>query len=265
MTTNELAHLAGDWCQHFDLHRVDEGLWTVVSPFIYSDGDGLPVFIRESEGGWDLSDLGMAVSHLFFDDYEFTEARFRQIERAVEMTGATIASDDREITFGLDKAPTAFDIADFIQIVAQVQGIARSQSTERRPTRYVTQVRDALAARLPRDYFEEGVEENWAPPTSGRGSYKVDLKLPAKNDPIALFIASTSQRVYSAAFTVDQCRKAKVPMIPLLAYQQGQQISDDVLNTFSDYSQDESSMISVDPASPYNLERRLGQLGVPVS
>lgn len=264
MSANVLDDLVERWCGSFGLEEVDSGVWSVVSPMLYGDGDGLPVFITHSGGEWALTDLGMATSHLFFDDFEYTAARLQQLQRAVESTGASIDGDHR-ITFGLDEAPTVFDIGDFFQVVAQVQGVARSLMGDTGTSRYRTQLRESLSQMLEEHYLTEQCVENWVPETSGQARYRVDLKLPTDGDPVALFVASTSDRARSAAIVVDQCRRSDVPIRPLLAYKGSPQMADDALLTFRDYAGDEQSSIEVDANAPFPLARRLSSLGVPVT
>jgi hypothetical protein len=84
MTSSDFAaELKLALCESFDVRQDSPDHWTIRSPFIFEDGDNLPSFVTHVDGSWRLTDQGMTVSHLFFDEFQFTEARFNRISQLV--------------------------------------------------------------------------------------------------------------------------------------------------------------------------------------
>jgi len=115
----------------FAVRECGPDLWAVSSPFLYDDGDVLPVFVlRGSDGRWSLTDQGMTVSHLFFDGFEFSEAGFGRVARVVAAHSAVLG-EKHEISMPLSGRPDAFAVGTFVQLLAQVQGVALTSRPER--------------------------------------------------------------------------------------------------------------------------------------
>lgn len=250
-------------CTSFQLHQVDERRWSIGSPFLYEDGDGLPVFLEErSEGGWTVTDQGMAFSHLFFDDFEYTDARLRTLQRVVDGWGYDIDRDTHRISVDLSDDPSAYQIADFIQVLCEVRGAATAAITEKQSQQYRTQMRRRVKERL----RGPGVEEFWAPASLQRtNAFRADLRLETDQEaPVVLFLASTSERATRAALTVDQFRKVGTPMAPLMAYDH--HVSSDAVWIFQEYAQGgDESALPVEVDSDAHLARRLANMGVPIA
>lgn len=261
-TPTALTDLARAWCDQFAVHQVAPDRWAVQTPLLYDDGDGLPIFVSHETSGWQLTDQGMAFSHLYFDDFEYTEARLRALQRAVDGAGCSIDGEHR-ITLDLAGPPDVFDIGDFLQVVASVRGVAHSIHVDQERTYYVKAVRKSVMASVIAD-----VVENWTPaelaPT--KASYRADLKVARPHmPPVSLFIASTSERAKTAALTWEQFKRHHVLSDPILAYREG--VSEEALNCFLDFTEDDDSIVSVDPSAPgrpAKLLRHLASVGVDV-
>ena len=97
--------------------------WILVSTFVYGDGDNLTVILERDETGWVLHDEGHTTSHLFYDlDFRYAnESERAAIRRVASRWG--IDYDNTSLSMRLD-VPDAFDVADFIQIIAEARGAA---------------------------------------------------------------------------------------------------------------------------------------------
>lgn len=118
------ATLKRSLCESFAVRADGADRWVIRSPFLFSDGDVVPATLVLGAGGqFCLTDEGMAASHLFFDDFAYTDARFNRIEMLADAHGAVIGPD-RDVVMVLDGVPSAFDIADFLALMSQIQGVA---------------------------------------------------------------------------------------------------------------------------------------------
>lgn len=101
--------------------ELQAGGWSIGTPFIYGDGDGLPVVLERHEEGWRFTDRGSAASHLFFDEVKVTPDVMAFLRRLADANGYGFSDDGVLTSEWFDDIPDVFDLADFIQGVAQIQ------------------------------------------------------------------------------------------------------------------------------------------------
>lgn len=263
MNAHDLAEvLQAELCTTFRVRASEGEEIAISSPFLFDDGDVLPVFLRRSEGGWILTDHGMAVSHLFFDEFQFTEARFARVAQLVGVHAARL-SDTHEITMAVDGQPTAFDVATFLQLVAQVQGVALTSRTDRDQSRYVTTLRASVEERLQTaDY-----EDNWSPPEvkdRTMANYRADLRIHSVSGAdVVLFAASTSDKANVSALTMGQFKRfaGSRQFLPILAYHPDR-VASEAVYRFQDEVETTESAVAVQPGDYRSLVGALRDRGV---
>jgi hypothetical protein len=218
-TTDVFNQLKSQWCSALDFTPAGQDRWAISTPFFYADGDGFPVFLRHGRDRWHLTDDGVAFSHLFFDDVEVTDARLRTMTRLAERSGVAVVDDASgvRLVLDLDADPSAYDLADFLQVIAQLQGVLRSISQERSEQRYRAAVRNQVHQWL--DPMTVAFDL-WSPDSLGSGgkSYQADLYIESGGAPVTVFAASTDQSALAAALSVTQYRKAHLDFQPLLSF-----------------------------------------------
>jgi hypothetical protein len=250
-------------CDSFSIHEVGEGRWSIGTPLLYEDGDGLPVIVEYAEGAWSLSDNGYATSHLFFDDFEHTDARADALRRLVHSARMNI-DDSFTITCDLDGPPDPYDVGDFLQVIAQVQGLARSAAHIEREGNYRPTMRKAVTSLL----VEADFEENWLlPEFKGRQArYSVDLAIGSGASMVPVFFASTSRAVSESTVTVLEMRHRDIATAtPLLAYDnRGHAISSNEIKRFQDQAGDDV-VVHATPENTRGLVRKLAERGVLIS
>jgi hypothetical protein len=251
--------LAQELCQSFAVRPVGDQKWAVGTPLLYDDGDSLPVFVEHSTS-WRLTDEGMAVSHLYFDDFEYTEPRLRRIQLLAEAHGVGM-SKDHELVLELDGPPSAYDIGTFLQLVAQVRGVALTASTEREQTRYAITLRERVVERLAVPSYDP----NWSPPTlRTRANYKADLHILTDDDAdVVVFAASTSDKANVSALTVNHFKKVIPEMRPVLAYYPDK-VNSEAIFRFQDEVEDDDAVVPVPPEDITRLLSALRDRGVAV-
>lgn len=115
--------LAEQFRSKITMYELDDGSFSFCSPFIYGDGDGLPIVLEHVDEGWRLTDRGGAASHLFFDDIKLTAKRLAFIRRVAEIDGYLMSEHYELSTEPQAEMPNAFDVADFIQGVAMIRAV----------------------------------------------------------------------------------------------------------------------------------------------
>lgn len=259
MTNEPLGRLREELCESFSVDRLDEDRWSILTPLLYSDGDGLPVIVERVGGGWRLSDNGYATSHLFFDDFEHTPAREDTLRRVVALQRMDM-DDKFVVTCDLDGPPDPYDIGDFLQVLAQIQGVAFATPQIERDTNYTTTMRDAVTSQLADPVFEP----NWPlPETAGRrASYSVDLLVGAGAGAVPTFFASTTAHVRSSTLTWVEITERGIPSAaPILAFSETARVSGNDLMAFQDRAGDDA-IIAAGPADMRGVLRLLAERGV---
>jgi len=246
-------------CDSFVVREDGPDLWTISSPLLFDDGDALPIFAQRGKNGqWSLTDQGMAVSHLFFDEFEFTEARFGRVAQLVAAHSAVLG-ETHEICMPLSGHPNAFAVGTFMQLLAQVQGVALTLRSDRDQTRYVTTVRSSVRDNLATPDYEE----NWSPPElkdRTKAKYRADLRIQgAGNADVVLFAASTSDKANVSALTMRQFGRSQVvrELLPVLAYHPERVARESIYRFQDEVCQDDAAI----PAPPGNHRSLLAALG----
>src|SRR5438874_343447 len=108
-TADVLRDLKTEWCDSFSLIPVDDNTWSIASPFLMPDGDGLAIILRHTSSGWQLSDDGMTASRAFAE-LDVTAAREARLRAAADLWGIELA--EWVVQINLAGAPEASDIAD---------------------------------------------------------------------------------------------------------------------------------------------------------
>jgi len=255
--------LTKDLRDSFVVQEDGPDFWVISSPLLFDDGDELPIFARRDGGGkWSLTDQGMAVSHLFFDEFEYTEARFSRISQLVAAHSAELG-EMHEITMPLSGRPTAFAVGTFMQLVAQVQGVALTSRSDRDQSRYVTTLRHAVEERLATAEYEE----NWSPQElkdKTKANYQADLRMRGVGDAdVVLFAASTPAKVYVSALTMGHFGRLmkERDLRPILAYHP-ERVGDEAIYRFLDEVGRDDVAIPAPPEDHQPLLGALADLGV---
>ena len=268
MNSKDLSSLVSELGSAFAIHPHDEATWVVDAPFAYSDGDHLPVFISRSDIDWYLTDRGMTVSHLYFDDFRYSEARHERISDIVDYHYAELL-EDFEIKMPLDAMPTPLDIGYFLQMVSQIQAVAilsRDEREEREP--YREPMSNAIKRVFDQSFISQ-IEENWQPKLlveQKRGRYSVDMRInPLERiRPINMFVAGSNDKVILSALTMAMVRPYDPDSSFILAAHPDR-VGRAAIARFEDQATESDAITHVTPDSHDHLIDVLRNKGVPVA
>ncbi|MXZ86931.1 MAG: DUF1828 domain-containing protein [Acidimicrobiia bacterium] len=241
--SSEIRRLTNELRESFLIRTEGDNGVAITSPLLFDDGDVLPVFAQCEDGRWSLTDHGIAISHLFFDEFAYTEARFKRIMQLVDYHSAEL-SPTNEITLQLHDFPRAYDVGTFLQLVAQVQGVALMSQTDRDQIRYVTTLRTSVKNRLKTPSYNE----NWSPPEiqdRTRANYRADLQINSgEGADVVLFAASTSDKANVSALTMGQFKRLATErqFLPVLAYHP-ERVASEAVYRFQDEVEDMESVV----------------------
>lgn len=201
------------WCESLYVEVLQDGGLSITTPFLFADGDSYPILVRRVRDGWIVADEGLALSHLQLDEYELTEARLAQIARLAEAHGTSLV--DRRLTLPLPDPPVAEDIADFIELLAQISGLPL-HANEREGDQFRSRARDRIVGGLLRP---ESATTNWRPTeTQGGDHFPADLHVVGIKQPVVAFFAGSSQKADRSMVSVAQYQRWGLDLSPLIAH-----------------------------------------------
>lgn len=254
--------LARGFCEGIDLIRISGG-WSLVTPFLFRDGDGLPIILEKRREGWRLSDRGATAGQLFHDNFNWSAAKVERLRRFVENGGARL--EDWVITMELAAEPTSEDVAAFIAVlstVAVLPVVEEDSTTERFRTKARNSITDLLRP-------ECKVIPNWHHPNRDRSkAYRADLHManPSGGEPpVVAFFVGTSQAAAGVTATLFRYRTWDLEELPVVACRAESVTSSDTLFRLEDAVGDRGAVVKVRDGSVNQLARKLASFGVPVA
>jgi hypothetical protein len=206
----------GRFCDLLKVYALRDGAFSLATPFMFGDGDGLPVILEPVESGWRLTDRGNASGHLFFDQ-DMTEARWDFVRRIADYDGLNISDQFVLSSDVFDSLPSAIDVADFIQSVARLGAVGGF--AVRPQDRYITKVRTEVQRWLPRGVARD---EHWNDPTHDPyKTYTADLRVASAERPVVMFFVATDKKASDSALALTKYHEWGLQVRQLIAYRPG--------------------------------------------
>lgn len=253
--------LRSSLCREFEVRQVSDASWQLLSPFLAPDGQQLPVVLERVHDEWTITDGGGLSSLLSAEELVLSDRRIDKLRRLANRIGATVG-DTLGLSLVLDGEPDAFDVADFIQLMAAVRGAAIYSQPDRSREHYSQGLRPKVIEALRTADFEE----DWAPPEVDRELYKADLRVRSLSDSdVVVFMCGSSGAADRSALVLDRFRSlTNGELDPLLAYHPGH-VSSPSIKRFQDVAQNEDTLVAVKPGESLTLIRALDKRQVLVS
>jgi hypothetical protein len=177
----------------------------IVTPVAFGDGDLLPITLRKTPTGWELTDEG----HTFLQlTYELEEADFNQSTRREIINsiifGFGLQNRKGELILPIDEHQYGDALYSFIQVLVKIDDI-RYLSRERVRSTFMDDFRE-LTRKVASP--KHNVVYNWNEPHKDpTGNYPVDCKINGKGTPLLVFALPNSQRVAIAALSIHMFQK----------------------------------------------------------
>jgi len=205
--------LKRDWCEMFVVRTLADGALTIVSPFLFDDGDGYPIIIEHGREGWRISDRGGVMSRFQLEEFDLTDARRRQVEQFAAASRAALHGDVLVSTF--QRAPEVEDIADFVELVARISGILYHLRPEPESDQFRTRARAQITQwlREPRRSVP-----NWEPPQAQSRAFQADLWMPSTLQPVVAFFAGSTSKADHSIISIHQYRDWQLDVKPMFAH-----------------------------------------------
>lgn len=258
--TSELAaRLSDGFCRQMRVHEIDGG-WSLSTPFLFPDGDGLPIIIENQGDVWRLTDRGATAGQLFFDDYVWSDAKKARLQRFVEHGGAELSG--WVITMALTEPPTAYDVADFVVALSSVLALP-AVDEDAKSEQFRTKTRDVVTGLL---RPECKAVKNWWPEKDSHRAYRADLHVNPndRSRPFAAFFVGSPSSAAGVTATLFRYRAWELPELALVMVRSSTVSSDDVLYRLEDALEGEGTLIKVGDNGNKALIEELHKAGLPL-
>lgn len=248
--------LKHQWCDAFDLIPIDSNRWSVVTPFLFPDGDGYSVILERVGGSWFINDYGATESRVFAEPGSWTESRFERLQVTLSLFGLDVK--DHQISMRLDSDPDPFEIARYLKGLISAHNAALPAERAAQEA-YTRKLRSVVI-----DHLDQSVtsKKDWTAVEDRRRLYKTDLRLLTPEEPWSLFLIGNETKAERAVTVANKLREWGELGRALIAVRPG-------LNSSSVYRlQDavgEDAVKEVDASNDRRALSVLGQAGVPVA
>lgn len=209
--------LSRHWCETFSVVEDGRGGLAVSSAFVFDDGDSLPVHIDydRSAGRWIMTDRGRLTALLdHAPELTLTDRMIERITGMVEAVGAQY--ENYLITTELLSPPDAFDVADFLQLLGAVNGLALRRPAAAQPN-FRTIVRDQVLEWLPEPVQRK---TNWYDElTDPGGGFTVDLRIWRPDGmPVDTFYVANREPIEHTIGTVQHLDRHSEPSAKVIVH-----------------------------------------------
>lgn len=249
-----------EFCAGVDVHETADGVWTVSTPFIYGDGDGLPVVIEQTAGGWRLSDCGEALARwsLDYPEHEVTDSRLDKVRRVVESFGAKFSENIITLDLPRARVPDGFDVAYFLRIVASVDVIPRTSRGSNEQFRTV--VARTLTARMPADL----IQQKYFSAKDIQHLWPVDWRIEGNTSALLTWTATGASGLANVTSFIQRHHELETTGEPVVILRRSNTGSGKDLARLQDIVPAEN-LIQVESGEEHTLLAGLKRLGAPVA
>jgi len=221
----------------------------VFSPFMFEDGDHLPIILKRAGKSWVLTDEGHTYMHL---TYDLDEKDLQRGTRQTIITGAlsafSVLDHDGELTLEISDGGYGDALYSFIQALLKITDV-NYLSRERVRSTFMEDFRAFMEAQVP----AERREFDWCDKKHDPdGKYAVDCRVNGSARPLLVFALPGDDRVRDATISILQFERWDAQFRTMAVFEEQEEVNRKVLARFSDVCEKQfSSLASRDRIGRY--------------
>jgi hypothetical protein len=221
----------------------------VFSPFMFEDGDHLPIILKRIGSHWLLTDEGHTFMHLTYDlDEKDLQRGTRQTIITKALSAFSVMDHDGELTLEISDGQYGDALYSFIQALLKVTDV-NYLSRERVRSTFMEDFRTFMEERVPATRREFDWNDKKHDP---EGKYAVDCRVNGSPRPLLVFALPGDDKVRDATISILQFERWNEQFRTMAVFAEQEEVNRKVLARFSDVCEKQfSSLASRDRIGKY--------------
>ncbi|MEW6102222.1 MAG: DUF1828 domain-containing protein [bacterium] len=216
-------------CEKISLESEGIDRYIVFTPFMFDDGDHLPILLKQENGHWYLSDEGHTFMHISYDEIDIEKGRRAKIIDTV-LGSYKIKNIEGELRAYIENENYGDALYSFIQGLIKITDISYWTKEGVRGA-FLEDFKALLEEKIPEDrrvFNYSDLQHDVAK------KYIVDCRINGAKRPLFVFAVLNNDRCRDATITCLQYEKFGVPFVATAIFENQEKINRRVLARFSD-------------------------------
>lgn len=216
------------------------GRYRVLNPFMFDDGDHLPIVLKKWDREWVLSDEGNTYMHLTYElDEKDLLGGTRQSIIANALSAFSVSDLDGELVIQIVGNGFGDALYSFVQALLKISDVT-FLSRERVRSTFIEDFESFMSEEVP----EERIEFNWHDAVRDpEGNYVVDCRVNGRPRPLFVHALQNSAQAKDATITLLQFERWEVPFRSLAIFENQEEIDRKTLARLSDICEKQFSSL----------------------
>ena len=216
-------------CEKINLSSEGINRYIVFTPFMFDDGDHLPILLKQQNGQWYLSDEGHTFMHVSYDEIDIEKGTRSKIIDMV-LGSYRIKNNEGELRTYVENENFGDALYSFIQGLIKITDISYL-TRERVRSTFLEDFRTLLEQQIPEDRRTFDYSD---PEHDSAKKYTVDCRINGAKRPLFVFAVPNDDKCRDATITCLQYEKFGVPFVAAAVFESQEEINRRVLARFSD-------------------------------
>ncbi len=216
-------------CKEINLNKEGKNRYIVLTPFMFDDGDHLPIILKKENEQWYLSDEGHTFMHVSYDEIDLDRGPRRKIIDDILLSYG-IENREGELRSYIEDNDFGDTMYSFIQGLIKITDISYLKRERVRST-FFDDFKNLLETKVLK---ERRIFEYHDPKHDPERKYIVDCRINGVRRPLYVFAILNDDRCRDATITCLQHEKFGVHFIATAIFENQEEINRRVLSRFSD-------------------------------
>ncbi len=216
-------------CEKINIGSEGINRYIVFTPFMFDDGDHLPILLKQENDQWYLTDEGHTFMHVSYDEIEIEKGTRARIIDTV-LGSYKIKNREGELRAYIEKDNYGDALYSFIQGLIKITDISYLKRERVRST-FLEDFRALLEQKIPENRRTFNYSD---PERDPEQKYIVDCRINGAKRPLFIFAIPNDDKCRDATITCLQYEKFAVPFSATAIFENQEEINRRVLARFSD-------------------------------
>lgn len=216
-------------CEKISLSSEGINRYIVFTPFMFDDGDHLPILLKQENGRWYLSDEGHTFMHVSYDEIDIEKGTRAKIIDTV-LGSYKIKNIEGELRAYVENDNYGDTLYSFIQGLIKITDISYL-TRERVRSTFLEDFRILLEEKIPENRRTFDYND---PKYDPARKYVVDCRINGAKRPLFVFAVQNDDKCRDATITCLQYEKFGFPFAATAIFENQEEINRRVLARFSD-------------------------------